>query len=401
MPPIVAGDMQDGIERAVALLRATYHVPYADIRVVCAPYRICPLGAHVDHQYGQVAACAIDHAVFLAFAPRLGPQMDIVSDEFGESVSIATDVESRPVDDCWANHARGAVAAMSGMRKLRDGFVGATVGGRSQAGLSSSAAVGVAYLMALAHSNDIELSPDELVRLDEQIETGFLGLKNGVLDPAAIVYGKAHSLTSIDTRNCSFEHFTAPAPMKFVAYHSGVSAPLTPANFNRRVEESLRAAELLSAAADLQLDQPRLGDIGDEVYAAFADALPALEARRAKHFFGETRRVRAALEAWRAGDAAALGDLIRASAQSSIENYECGATPVKDLLAILNTTPGVYGARFCGPGFRGCCVALIEHDAMEDLVARAASRYARLHPQLARRSWVLECELADGAGMVS
>ena len=66
-------------------------------------------------------------------------------------------------------------------------------------------------------------------------------------------------------------------------------------------------------------------------------------------------------------------------------------------MELLNATSGVHGARFSGAGFRGCCIALVEQDAIADIVAAVHPAYGARHPQLAELCWVLDCGSADGA----
>jgi Galactokinase len=108
--------------------------------------------------------------------------------------------------------------------------------------------------------------------------------------------------------------------------------------------------------------------------------------------------VDAALAAWERSDVSAFGEAMRASARSSIEAYETGSPPMVDLLDTLDALPGVHGARFSGAGFRGCCVALVDAAAAEDVAAEAIDRYARLRPDLAPASFALASRPAAGAG---
>ena len=89
-----------------------------------------------------------------------------------------------------------------------------------------------------------------------------------------------------------------------------------------------------------------------------------------------------------------------ASGESSIRNYECGSPPLIDLYHTLVETEGVHGARFSGAGFRGCCVALVEPQAVEQVASRVGSTYARRHPDLAEHASIVACDTADGAAIV-
>lgn len=383
------------IDGALALFRAAYGKRAPALLTV--PYRICPLGAHVDHQYGQVLAGAINHSTALAFEATADAQITCNSDQFAGAIVLALDQPGAPQPGSWANHLRGALAVLGEQHTLRHGLRVAISGARSQAGLSSSAAVVLGFLQALATVNEVELSARELVQLASAVETGYLGLRNGALDPAAIALAKPNALSRIDTRTLDVVHHPAVQDGAcFVAMHSGLSAALTPANFNQRVDETLGAAARLSDLAGLGLNAPRLGDVPIAVYEQWCEQLDPLQQRRAAHFYSEIERVDEAARMLSSGAVEPLGALMSASGRSSIANYECGATPVKDLYQLLVATPGVLGARFCGPGFRGCVLALIRKDQLTTAVEHAWEQYAMLHPQLAADSWALRCELVDG-----
>ena len=49
---------------------------------IFAPYRVCPLGAHIDHQHGIVTGFAINKGVDLFFTPRKDSQVNLVSRTF-------------------------------------------------------------------------------------------------------------------------------------------------------------------------------------------------------------------------------------------------------------------------------------------------------------------------------
>ena len=89
-----------------------------------------------------------------------------------------------------------------------------------------------------------------------------------------------------------------------------------------------------------------------------------------------------------------------ASGESSIRNYECGSPPLIDLYHALVAAPGVYGARFSGAGFRGCCVALVDPGAVDSVADGVAVAYAARHPDLADRASIVVCDTGDGAELI-
>jgi galacturonokinase len=391
---------QEMIERVRDELVRRYGVAAAATRVVLAPYRICPLGAHIDHQLGPVTAMALDRGVVLAYAPSRSREVRLMSLAYPGEVRFPLDdvPDCRPGD--WGNFARGAVRALRRKSALHTGLVGVTAGAVSEGGLSSSAAIGVAYLLALEDVNGLPVAPERNVLLDQFIENQYLGLRNGILDPSAILLSRRDHLTRIDCATVRFETIPRPASMPRFAIliaFSGLKQALVATDYNRRVAECAEAAATLLAAAGRPRETPLLGRVSAGEYAAHGRLLTGAPARRAEHFFSEVDRVARGIEAWRRGDIEEFGRLVTASGQSSIVNYECGSPPLIDLYRILIETPGVYGARFSGAGFRGCCFALVRPECAEEAAQRVRESYARRHPDLAPDARVFLCASNDGA----
>jgi len=192
----------DRLEERVGALRAEVScmagVPQEEVRVVRSPYRVCPLGAHVDHQLGQVTGMALDRALLLGFAPARDGHVRLRSHNFGGEVEFWLDrLPSRPVGD-WGDYARGAAFALRRYRTLERGLIGIVDGYRNVGGLSSSAAAGVAYLLALEEVNGLRVSARENVELDRIVENDYIGLNNGILDQATILLSRRGCLTHVD-----------------------------------------------------------------------------------------------------------------------------------------------------------------------------------------------------------
>ncbi len=400
-------------------LRAAFGLVKGPVRVVRAPYRICPLGAHIDHQWGTVTALAIEPAVHLAYEPADGPEVWLRSEAYAGQVRFRLDapIAGRRRGD-WGNYARGAAAALIGAKgPLERGIRGWITGSWGEGGLSSSAAVGLAYLHALAEVNGWALTASEAIRLDQQIENGYLDLHNGILDPASILVSRSDELTVIDCRAFGSEErgvdgdglppgirrISQPAncsrPLFLLAF-SGLRQSLVTTGYNDRVAECEAGARILLEASGHPGGAAVLGRITAEEYERHRGLLAGAPARRAAHFFSEMRRVAAGIRAWAAGDLERFGSLMTESGRSSIEHYECGSPPLIDLYEILAGAPGVMGARFSGAGFRGCCIALARRERAEDAIAVAREAYVKRHPELAEQWAAAAVEPADGLSWV-
>ncbi|XP_021723443.1 galacturonokinase-like [Chenopodium quinoa] len=406
-----------------------------EVRVVVSPYRICPLGAHIDHQGGAVSAMTINKGVVLAFVPSGNPEMVLHSAQFGGEVKFRVDESHHPKkaakanestnsngstkleeECCWGRYAKGAVYALN--RKgnvLSQGIIGLISGssGLDSSGLSSSAAVGVAYLLALENANNISVSPTENIEYDRLIENEYLGLNNGILDQSAILLSRQGCLTFMDCKtkdyklvNLKENDIEVQKSYKILLACSGLKHALTSGvGYNRRVAECQEAARVLLDAAGKHEVEAVLSNVEQEDYEAHKDKLEPLLARRAEHYFSENMRVKKGIEAWASGRMDDFGKLITASGQSSIQNYECGCQPLMDLYEVLLRAPGVYGARFSGAGFRGCCIALVNADLASEAASFVKREYSKLQPELVSKidqeAAVLICESTDGARIIA
>ncbi len=374
-----------------------------DIQVVYAPLRISPLGAHVDHQDGLVTGMTLDQVILLAFTPRADRRVCVESLNFPGCVDFALeDVPPRSAKD-WGNYVRGAALALQQDHTLRVG-VDAVVGGSMPiGGLSSSAAVGVAYLLALETVNGLTISAAENIQLDRYIENVYLGLKNGIMDQSMILMSDRDTLTYLDCQSVAFEKIPIPPEKNgfdILVVYSGVEKSLGGTDYNNRVAECQEAARLLLTwSGQTPPEQPRLRMVPEAIYAELGERLPAPLDRRARHFFSEVQRVREGAAAWRSGDVTRIGQLMRESGASSVYNYESGCPQLVTLYNILCEAPGVYGARFSGAGFRGSCISLSDPAYREEIRAFIAARYPAAHPNAAERYSVHFCK-SDGPARV-
>jgi galacturonokinase len=258
----------------------------------------------------------------------------------------------------------------------------------------------VAYLLALEEVNALRVSPERNILLDQYIENTYLGLRNGILDQSAILLAKPEQLTWIDCRTSDYRHLARPpgaCPFGILIAFSGLRQALVTTDYNRRVAECTEAASTLLHAAGRLEEQSLLGHVSRAEYDQHRHRLRGAPARRAAHFFSEMDRVRKGMRVWSEGDLQEFGRLITASGESSISNYECGAPPLIALYELLVEADGVYGARFSGAGFRGCCLALVDPEKAEAAGRGVSEAYAARFPDLAQDARMMICRSGDRA----
>jgi galacturonokinase len=404
LPVYYARPEHERIARLVARLQQQHAVSSAAIRIVKAPLRISPLGAHIDHQLGQVTGMAVDRAILLAFAPTNDGVVHVESLDFAHSTEFALHNVPAYQKGDWGNYLRGAVLALQQTYSLACGLIGVMDSDMPIGGLSSSAAVTIAYLLALENANNLVVTAQENIMLVTRTEHDYIGLNNGILDQTSILFSERNHLTLIDCRAVQIEKAPVNAQthdFAILAVYSGVTQALVGTGYNNRVAECQEAArQLLTHAGQASEADPRLRMVAPELFAAHGHRLPEILRRRANHFFGEMARVTQGVAAWRAGDIIRFGELMTESGASSIYNYECGSPQLITLYNILRETPGVYGTRFSGAGFRGSCLALIDPLASEAIAQAIHNRYPQAHPREAEHYSLHLCQPASKAALL-
>ena len=376
--------VSEQVQVATAVLLNTFSVDPAAVRHIFMPYRICPLGAHVDHQGGHVLGRIINTGTVLVYVPLPEPQIRLESTNFPGPVTFSIGADVQP--DHWARYAQAAALALSQDHALKKGFAGVSSGTLIGAGLSSSAAVGLAYLQALADANSISLTVSNLVELDYQLEHAHLGLQNGILDQSSILYGRKNTLVYIDTRHRQTRLIPDPPQAQDVGWlivHSGVVRELTKSGgYNQSVAECQEAAQWLSNGADI------LSDVPQELFVDRAAAMPDNLRQRATHYFSEVARVADGALVWQESDVARFGSLMNDSCASSIYEYGSGQEEVIALHQIVSAAEGVYGSRFSGGGYGGCVIGLIDRAKAETAASQILEAYSQMYPALANRAAV-------------
>jgi galactokinase/galacturonokinase len=386
--------------RCIDIFEKTYHK--APDGVAFCPYRICPLGAHSDHQYGKITGLAIDRGIHIAYAAKQNGVVELVSLQFEKRAQwhVCSVPEDKQND--WADYLRGATQALAMRHPIKIGLCGVIEGSLPIGGLSSSAAVIISFLSALCRVNGIQLSAHEMIMTALQAENKYVGVSCGKLDQSCEVYSKKDHLLYLDTKDDSYELIPTAAnmkPYKIAIFFSGIERTLAGSKFNMRVDECRSAAYALKAFAGMEygkFQETFLRDVPREVYEAYKSRLPENWRKRAEHWYTEYERVCRGAEAWRAGDLDTFGRLSFESGHSSIYNYETGSPELKTLYEIMRTTDGIYGGRFSGAGFKGCCMALIDPAYEEEIRTRVTQAYLSAFPALADKYSVHICESADG-----
>lgn len=364
------------------------------------PYRVCPCGAHSDHQYGHVTGFAIDKGIHILYKVNDESKVIVTSKNFEGTETF--EFEDLEKEDDWADYVRGTTKILFEEFKIKKGITAYIIGTMPIGGLSSSAAVIIAFLNAMCKANDIKLTKDQVIKLALKVEQDFIGINVGTLDQSCEMFCKKDNLLYLDTKDGSYELIPKNPNMpeyKICVLFSGVQRTLVGSAFNMRVDELKSAAYALMAYADMpygKFKDARLRTVPYQVFIEHKDKLPINWMKRATHYYTEMDRVDKMKAAWKNGDIVEIGKLMSESGESSIYNYETGSDELKSIGEICKNIKGIYGGRFSGAGFKGCYVALVNPKYMNSIEKEVTEKYLNKFPQYKGKFKVYFCDTADG-----
>ena len=359
------------------------------------PYRVCPIGAHSDHNLGKITGFAINKGINIAYG--ISEKMIVNSLDFPDEHSWGIDIDAKEND--WADYLRGATYYLNKYHKLTKCIKCVIEGSLPIGGLSSSAAVIISFILTLCKVNDIQLNKQELIEIAFEAENKFVGVNVGKLDQSCEVLCKKDHLLYLDTKDNSYKLIRKPDNMKpfdIVIFYSGLEHSLVSSKFNDRVGELKHAAILLGEFVGIEKDNILCRDVPREVFDEYKDKLPEEERLRATHWYTEFERVELGAKAFEEGNIEEYGRLSFESGYSSINYWQTGAKEQIRLYEIMKETKGIYGGRFSGAGFKGCCIGLVNPEYTKQVIEEVSKKYLESFPELKDKYQAFVCESADG-----
>lgn len=359
--------------------------------LVRAPGRVNLLGEHTDYNEGFVLPVAVDRAAWIAASPRPDPVAHIFALDLGEESAFPLNPVP-PREGNWADYPRGVAWALgernfslSGLNAVLTSDV--PIG----AGLSSSAAVEVAFAWAWRALSDLPLERTEVALLCQRAENEYVGVRCGIMDQMASVWGRAGYAILLDCRTLEVNHVPIPAGVAIVVADTLVRRELAASEYNRRRRECEEAVRIL---AQYIPGIRALRDVTPEDLERFGHRLPPVLLKRARHVVHSNARVLTAVEAFRIGDLEAVGQAMRRSHISLRDDYEVSSPELDALAEAAWEVPGCYGARLTGAGFGGCIVALADAGVVDELERHLKRTY---EARFGRTPTVLVCQPSEGA----
>lgn len=362
-----------------------------------APGRVNLLGEHVDYNGGQVLPAAIDLNARLEFSPRKDRLVTIEASNLNEQVSINLDCISEKLDTTgndlpgWALYPAGVAWSMmqSGIDLVgMDGRFSSTVPIGS--GLSSSAAMEVAFAAAWNLISNGGLDNTQIALLSQKAENQYVGVNCGIMDQFASANGVENHAIYLDTRTLEFHPVPLPPGTVIVIADSSVRRSLHNSEYNIRRAGCEKAVSILSKVIPgIQY----LRDVNSEQLNLHYRLLPYPINIYARHIVEECERVDSAVILLNRNDAKGFGRLMFECHTSLRDLYQVSAPELDILVDIASKQPGCLGARLTGAGFGGCTVNLVEENAAEAFMDALKTGYQLV---TGKQASVYQCVASSG-----
>ena len=353
--------------------------------------RINLIGEHTDYNGGYVFPGAINFGIMAAIEPNGTDKVKVFSLDFNECVEFGLKEEDKPAQQ-WASYVFGVCRETLKLGGKVQGFNAVFAGDVPLgAGLSSSAALESVFAYAINEINGNGIEKFELAKIGQSTEHNYCGVKCGIIDQFASIFGKEGSLIRLNCKTGEYKYFPFdPKGYRLVLIDSCVKHELASSAYNKRRESCENAAaairknhpevEFLSDAKRLWLDEVRA-------------EIPEEDFLRAEYVIGEVQRVLDVCDALERGDYETVGEMMYQTHFGLSRLYEVSCEEL-DYLNKLARKMDVTGSRVMGGGFGGCTINLVKEELYEPFISAAKKGFEEKFGHAAK---IYDVVISDGA----
>jgi galactokinase len=363
--------------------------------IVRSPGRVNIIGEHTDYNEGFVLPGAIDRAIYIAASKRNDDSVHLYSADFGEEYEVSLS-NIAPSKQTWPNYILGVVDQLQirghhlrGFNAVVDGDV--PIG----AGLSSSAAVECATIFALNELFALRLDKLAMVKMAQQAEHSFAGVKVGIMDMFASMFGKKNHVIKLDCRSLEYEYVPFDLTgIKIVLFNTNVKHSLASTEYNTRREQCEQGVAWIRKYVP---EVKSLRDVTMQMLEDFVLSKDKIIYKRCKYVVEEIQRLLMACEDLRRDDIKAMGERMFQTHEGLSKEYEVSCKELDFLVTRVKDHEAVLGARMMGGGFGGCTINLIKENAIAAITEEVGKIYQQ---QMNLPLTVYITEIQDGTGLL-
>ena len=362
-----------------------------DYMVYTSPGRVNLIGEHTDYNGGFVFPGAIDKGIYAVINPNGTDKVRAYSLDYSQQAEFGMNEEDAP-QESWARYIFGVCREMKKRGFEPKGFDTVFVGDVPLgAGMSSSAALESTFANALNEIFNLNIDRFELARIGQSTEHNYCGVKCGIMDQFASVFGKKGHLMRLNCATMEFEYFPFnPEGYKVVLLDTVVKHELASSAYNKRRESCE------NACAHIKANHPEVNFLSDATMAMLDEVKAEISEEdymRAVYVIGEKQRVLDVCAALEKGDYETVGDRMFGTHYGMSKEYEVSCEEL-DFLNDIAKQCGVTGSRVMGGGFGGCTINLVKEDIYDNFIATAKKEYLAKYN---REPKVYDVVISDGA----
>lgn len=362
-----------------------------DLRVYTSPGRVNLIGEHTDYNGGFVFPGAIDKGIYAAINPNGTDKIRAYSIDYQAMSEFGMREEDAP-KEAWARYIFGVVREMYKRGFEPKGFDTVFAGDVPLgAGMSSSAALESTFAFALNDIYDLGIDKFELARIGQSTEHNYCGVKCGIMDQFASIFGKKGHLMRLNCATMEFEYFPFdPKGYKMVLLDTVVKHELASSAYNKRRESCENVCKHIKAKHP---DINFLSDATSNLLEEIKNEISQEDYMRAKYVIGEKQRVLDVCDALEKGDYETVGDRMYGTHYGMSKEYEVSCEEL-DFLNDIAKECGVTGSRVMGGGFGGCTINLVKENLYDKFIETAKEKFNK---KFGHEPKVYDVIISDGA----
>ena len=341
-------------------------------RVYTSPGRINLIGEHTDYNGGFVFPGAIDKGIYAAIQANGGDKVRVYSLDYEAMSEFGMREDDLP-QEAWARYIFGVVREIQKRGYRINGFDAVFAGDVPLgAGMSSSAALESTFAYAINDIYRLDIEKMELARIGQATEHNYCGVKCGIMDQFASIFGKEGHLIRLNCATMEYEYFPFhPEGYKVVLLDTCVKHELASSAYNKRRESCENACTHITKRHN---EVKFLSDATMDMLEEVRDEISEEDYMRAKYVIGEKQRVLDVCDALERGDYVTVGDRMFGTHYGMSKEYEVSCDEL-DFLNDIARRCGVTGSRVMGGGFGGCTINIVKEELYDDFVSTARNEF--------------------------
>ena len=359
--------------------------------LVFSPGRINLIGEHTDYNDGYVFPAAINKGIVLAIQKNNSDVCEIHALNKNEIHQFKIDSIEPVKTGGWKNYVLGVISELKTLGLKTESFNAVFAGNIPEgAGLSSSAALENSFVYGLNELFDFGLTKDEMILISQRAEHNFVGVKCGIMDQFASMFGVKESAIFLDCRTLKFKSYNIDLKnYQLMLINTNVKHDLSETTYNDRRKVCENISDLLNVKA--------LRDVSYDDLDSIKNRISDHDYQKALFVIEENNRVKQFASAISENDLNTMGSLLYESHKGLSKQYKVSCMELDFLVEATKNNPNILGARMMGGGFGGCTINLVLKSEFKKLKSELSNKYSS---EFGKKCSIYDVRLSQGTDVL-